>query len=181
MLSAEQRGDRMNRIASTAAGFALAALALLPAPSAAHPPDAGTLETVVALDPARLEMPESIEIDRAGNLYLSLSFSGEVRRIAPDGTATTLAMLPIGPPLSFCGVFLNAVGPLTLDHAGNLYMSVLACDPANRGVWKLAPDGELQLLGNTPLSGLPNGIALYRDFLYVADTILGVIWRIPAA
>src|SRR6185295_9276928 len=37
-----------------------------------------------------------------------------------------------------------------------------------------------QLLANTPLTGLPNGIALYRDYLYVADTILGLIWRSPA-
>ena len=85
-------------------------------------------------------MPESIEIDRDGNLYVSLSFSGEIRKIAPDGTQTTVAVLPIGPPLSFCGVFFNAVGPITLDKRGNLYASVLACDADKRGVWKIAPD-----------------------------------------
>lgn len=157
----------------------LASLAVLPAPAAAHPPDAGTLETVVSFDASQLEMPESIEIDRDGNLYVSLSFSGEIRKIAPDGTQTTVAVLPIGPPLSFCGVFLNAVGPITLDKRGNLYASVLACDADKRGVWKISPDGDLEILATLPLSGLPNGIALLGDDLYVADTILGVVWRIP--
>lgn len=155
-------------------------LAVLPSSVKAHPPDAGTLETIVAFDASQLEMPESIEIDREGNLYVSLSFSGEIRRIAPDGTQTTVAVLPIGPPLSFCGVFFNAVGPITLDKQGNLYASVLACDADKRGVWKISPDGSLEILATTPLSGLPNGIALFRDDLYVADTILGVIWRVPA-
>lgn len=155
------------------------ALAILPVRVEAHPPDAGALETVVTFDASQLEMPESIEVDREGNLYVSLSFSGEIRKLAPDGTQTTVAVLPIGPPLSFCGVFLNAVGPITLDRDGTLYASVLACDPANRGVWKISPTGETEILATLPLSGLPNGIGLYRDHLYVADTILGVIWQVP--
>lgn len=176
----------MNRAArptfTVLAAIALAVTrAAFPAAVAAHPPDAGTLETVVAFDASKLEMPESVEIDREGNLYVSLSFSGEIRKIAPDGTQTTLAVLPIGPPLSFCGVFFNAVGPITLDRDGNLYASVLACDPANRGIWRISPAGDMELLANTPLSGLPNGIALYRDHLYVADTILGLVWRVPVA
>jgi sugar lactone lactonase YvrE len=158
----------------------LMALAVLPAPVEAHPPDAGTLETVVAFDPSLLEMPESIEIDRQGNLYVSLSFSGEIRKIAPNGAESTVAVFPIGPPLSFCGVFFNAVGPITFDPQGNLYASVLACDPANRGVWKVSPNGATELLATTPLTGLPNGIGFYRGDLYVADTFLGVIWRVPA-
>lgn len=158
----------------------IAVLALPPAVAEAHPPDAVTLETIATFDPFLLEMPESIEIDRAGNIYLSLSFSGELRKIAPDGTQSTLAVFPIGDPLSFCGVFFNALGPITLGPDGNLYASVLACDPALRGVWKVSPEGDMELLATTPLTGLPNGIAYHQGFLYVGDTILGVIWRVPA-
>ncbi len=172
----------MSRAVWMGLGMILAAsLAVLPAGVAAHPPDAGTLETITTFDASRLEMPESIAIDREGNLYLSLSFRGELRKITPDGTASTVAVFPIGAPLSFCGVFFNALGPITVDDQGNLYASVLACDPANRGVWKVSPSGDMELLATIPLTGLPNGIALYRDYLYVADTILGVIWRVPAA
>lgn len=160
--------------------LALVLAASLTTPAKAHPPDAGTLETVVSFNPAQLEMPESIEIDRQGNLYVSLSFRGEIRKIAPNGTQSTVAVLPIGPPLSVCGVFLNAVGPITLDEGGNLYVSVLACDADKRGVWKIAPNGTRKILATLPLTGLPNGIARLGNYLYVADTILGVVWRIPA-
>jgi sugar lactone lactonase YvrE len=156
-------------------------LAVLPTGAAAHPPDAGTLEMIRAFDASQLEMPESIVVDREGNLYVSLSFRGEVRKITPEGAESSAAVFPIGAPLSFCGVFFNAVGPITLDDQGNLYASVIACDPANRGVWRVSPGGEMKLLATLPLTGLPNGIALFRDHLYVADTILGVIWRVPAA
>jgi sugar lactone lactonase YvrE len=169
----------MRRTGSTGL-LLIALLALLPAVAGAHPPDAGTLETVVSFDPSLLELPESIDIDRDGNLYVSLSFSGELRKIAPDGTQTTLAVFSIGPPLSFCGAFFNAVGPVTLGPDGNLYVSVLACDPTLRGVWRVTPEGETELLATTPLEGLPNGIAYHRGFLYVADTLLGLIWRVPA-
>jgi hypothetical protein len=47
-------------------GSSLAVAILLPAAALAHPPDAGTLETVVSLDASQLEMPESLEIDREG-------------------------------------------------------------------------------------------------------------------
>lgn len=154
-------------------------LALIPAPVAAHPPDAGTLETVVAFDPTLLETPENLEADRHGNVYVSLGFNGEVRKIAPDGTATTVAVFPIGPPLTFCGVFFNAVGSIASDVHGNLYTTVLACDPENRGIWRVHPDGELEILGTTPLTGLPNGIAYDRGWVYASDTFLSVIWRVP--
>ena len=165
------------------AGIAILITALgLPSIAGARPPHAApNPETVVSLDPAQLEMPESLEVDRDGNLYLSLSFSGEIRKIAPNGNQSTVAVLPIGPPLSFCGVFLNAIGPITLDRDGTLYASVLACDPANRGVWKISPDGDMERLATLPLTGLPNGIARFRDHLFVADTILGLIWRVPVA
>jgi sugar lactone lactonase YvrE len=172
----------MNRTLRSAFGLLLvAALFVLPARVEAHPPHVGSLETIVDFNASLLEMPESIAIDQEGNLFVSLSFSGELRKIAPDGSQSTVAVFPIGPPLSFCGVFFNALGPITLDSDGNLYASVLACDPADRGVWKVSPDGDMELLANIPLTGLPNGIERYRDHLYVADTILGIIWRVPVA
>ena len=156
-------------------GSILAALAVLSAPAAAHPPDAGTLETVVAFDPTLFETPENLEVDRRGNVYVSLGFNGEVRKIAPDGTASTVAVFPIGPPLTFCGVFFNAVGSIASDVHGNLYTTVLACDPENRGIWKVHPNGDIEILGTTPLTGLPNGIAYDRGSVYASDTFLSVI------
>jgi len=158
----------------------LFALALVPVAAFAHPPDAGTIETVVLFDPVQLETPESIAIDVAGNTYISLALTGEIRKIAADGTQSTLALLPIGPPLTFCGPFFNAVTGIALDYHGNLYVSVVSCELESRGVWRVSTeDGSAELLATLPLESIPNGIALRRGFVYVADSSLPRIWRVP--
>ena len=165
---------------SIAAALALAALPSLPL--LAHPPDAGTVDTVVLFDAAALETPESVAIDREGNTYVSLALTGEIRKIAEDGTQSTLAILPIGPPLTFCGPFFNAVTGITLDPQGrNLYVSVVSCDLASRGVWRVDPEtGEAEILATLPLASIPNGIAFRRGQIYVADSSQPFIWRVPA-
>lgn len=160
--------------------FPLAAVALTVAPLAADPRPARNLETLVLFDPVQLETPESLVVDRDGNFFVSLALTGEIRKIAADGTQSTLARLPIGPPLTPCGGFFGILGALAQDDDGALYASVAACDPANRGVWKIDPDGDTELLGNLPATALPNGIVLRRGRLYVADSSLGVIWTLPA-
>jgi hypothetical protein len=171
-MTAQQRGWGRWLVA---AGLALCAVARL----SAHPPS-GTLTTVALFDPALLETPESIVIDRDGTIFLSLALTGEVRKIAPDGTQSTLAFLPIGPPLTPCGSFFGILGALAPDDDGSLYASVAACDPANRGVWKISSSGATTLLGNLPATALPNGIALRGSRLYVADSN-GLIWTLPKA
>ena len=156
------------------------ALAVVPSAAWAHPPDApGTVETLVSFDASRLETPESLVFDREGNVYISLALTGEIRRIAPDGSQSTFALLPIGPPLTPCGGFIAIMGGLTLDNQGNLYATAAACDPANRGIWRISPDGQAQILANLPLEALPNGITLYQGVLYVADSALGRVWAAP--
>jgi sugar lactone lactonase YvrE len=158
----------------------LLVLALSPISAFAHPPDAGAVETVVLFDPVQLETPESIVIDVAGNTYISLALTGEIRKIAADGTQSTLALLPIGPPLTFCGPFFNAITGITLDRHDNLYVSVVSCELESRGVWRVSTeDGSAEILATLPLESIPNGIAWRRGFVYVADSSLPRIWRVP--
>ena len=145
----------------------------------AHPLEAGPVDIVANFDASQLETPENIAIDPHGNVFISLALTGEIRKIAPDGTQTTYARLPIGAPLTPCGPFFNAVTGITLDAQGTLYVSVVACDPANRGVWRILADGTQQRLATLPLESLPNGIALRHSFVYVADSSLPRIWRVP--
>jgi sugar lactone lactonase YvrE len=163
------------------AALVLSLLALVPAGLMAHPPDAPRLEVVAAFNPVALETPESIAFDRDGNTYISLALTGEIRKIAPDGTQSTFVQFPIGPPLTFCGPFFNAVTGITIDpNDDTLYASVVSCDLESRGIWRVTPDGTAEILATLPLESLPNGIALDRGFLYVADSFLARVWRIPA-
>ena len=159
--------------------FLLAVLA--PATLLAHRPEVGTLETLVSFDAAALETPENLVVDKSGTIYVSLAFTGEIRRIAPSGAQSTLIKLPIGPPLTPCGPLVGAITGIAQDpEDGTLYSAVAACDVAFRGIWRISPDGHGKRIASLPLASLPNGIALEDDEIYVADTALGVIWRVPA-
>jgi len=159
----------------------LALAALVPAAAWAHPPDAGRLETLALFNAAALEAPENLAIDRDGTIFISLALTGEIRKISPDGAQLTHAVLPVGPPLTPCGSFIGIMGGLVLDDDGNLFVSLAACDPANRGVWKVAPDGAAARIAALPPAALPNGIAMRRGQLFVADSSLGLIWTLPAS
>jgi len=137
------------------------------------------VETIVSFDAARLETPENLVFDRAGNLYISLALTGEIRKLAPDGTQSTFAQLPIGAPLTPCGGFIGLLGGITIDDRGNFYVSAALCDLANRGIWKITPDGQASILAHLPAEALPNGITLHHGRLYVADSALGRVLTVP--
>ncbi|HEY9405390.1 MAG TPA: hypothetical protein VIQ24_22260 [Pyrinomonadaceae bacterium] len=138
------------------------------------------VETVALFNPAAFETPESIQFDRHGNAYISMAMTGEVRKVAPDGTHTSLAFLPVRPDVQPCGngFGLPLMGAIALDHQGNIYASVTSCNLPELGVWKVTPEGQASLLAQLPADAAPNGIAYHAGWLYVADTLRGEVWRI---
>ena len=149
---------------------------------------AARVKTIARFDPDALETPESVQIDRHGNAYVSLALTGEIRKIAPDGTQSTLAFLPLHPKIQPCqnSVGVPTLQSIALDHRRNVYASVNSCRAAHLGIWKVTPDGQRSLLANLPGdlfppgSAWPNGIAYHRGWLYVADSSLGLVWRVHA-
>ncbi|HEX8500856.1 MAG TPA: hypothetical protein VF659_09710 [Pyrinomonadaceae bacterium] len=155
-------------------------LALLLCLSFAAGASAADLSTHTLFDPAAFEAPESVQFDRHGNAYVSLALTGEIRKIAPDGTQTTLAFLPVRPDVRPCGnaFGLPIMGSVALDHQGNVYASVNSCEPSQLGVWKVTPGGAASLVAHLPQGAAPNGIAYHDGWLYVSDTLLGRVWRV---
>lgn len=134
-------------------------------------------ETLISFDPTVPETPESIVFDSQDNAYVTMALTGEIRRIAPDLSQTSLASLPIGRP---CDSITLAAG-LAIDHDDRLYIALKACDPANSGIWQVDTDtGNLELVANAPSpSTVWNGIDVGDGFLYAADSFDGLLWRIP--
>ncbi len=133
---------------------------------------AAPLQTVVAFNPAANETPENLAIARDGTIYVSLAFASEIRRIAPDGAQRTLTIPTMG------GI---TVGVAIDRHAHGLDVAVRSPDPAAAGIWRvpLAGFADPTRIAALPTSSFPNGITFDpAGNLYIADSNLGVIWRL---
>jgi gluconolactonase len=118
--------------------------------------------------------PNGVALDAEGRLVVCVYGSRSVIRIEPDGSRTVLAE-------RYDGKRLNSPNDLVVGSDGSIYFT----DPTMglqdfensplrelkfNGVYRLRPDGELQLL--TADQTRPNGIALSPDesILYVANS-----------
>jgi sugar lactone lactonase YvrE len=103
---------------------------------------------------ARFYSPQSLAVDATNNIYVadlgtarSPYATRAIRKIAPDGSVTTLTWLPLTigvpprPPLALS---------IAIDRAGNLY----AADYYSAVVWTIAPDGTATILA---------GVAAYEN------------------
>jgi len=132
---------------------------------------------------ARFTNPESITIDSAGILYVADRGNHTIRRIALDGTVTTLAGAPgqpgavnaTGPAARFqspSGVIAYANGSLVVIDTGNSALRLVA---PNGAVTALA--GQLDFEGyrnGAPADARffqPGGAAFTPDGIVVADTL----------
>jgi sugar lactone lactonase YvrE len=151
----------------------LAAVALLVTVAVADA--AVDVEVVVDYDPAAGELPEGVAVDKRGDVFVSLAPLGEVRKIRRDGSESTLAsIVPAGAGRGVLG--------LAVDARGNVYAAASTSDPGTSGVYKIARDGSFARLPGTAAIVFPNGVTLdKRGNVYVTDTILGAVWRVPAS
>lgn len=124
---------------------------------------------------ARFMEPTSLSLDQAGNLYLTDDLSNYIRKIAADGTVSTLAgngQQGYADGLGTASSFLLAFG-IRADNFGNLYVA----DTYNHVIRKIGiagyaispalPDG-LVLNGNGTITGTPSGAAAAADYTVTA-------------
>ncbi|HXT12950.1 MAG TPA: Ig-like domain-containing protein [Candidatus Angelobacter sp.] len=140
---------------------------------------------------ARFNNPQSIARDTNGNLYVADAGNNTIRKIAPDGSVTTLAGLNgtagstdgLGAAASFNSPFGMAV-----DSSGAIYVS----DSGANIIRKISPSGLVTTFaGLAGVAGTNNGTGTAARFnepdglaidsnnnLYVADTLNDVIRKI---
>ena len=89
---------------------------------------------------------QGLVFDGAGNLYAADAANDSIRKIAPDGTVSTLVQAPLG---------MNQPAALAIDSSGNLYVF----DVGTNVVAKIAPDGSATQLAKLSL-GYVNGLLI---------------------
>jgi uncharacterized protein (TIGR03437 family) len=130
---------------------------------------------------AQLSAPYGLAIDRNGNLFVADLGNARVRKVALDGTISTVAG-PAG---------LTSPRNLAFDSSGRLYIS----DFGAHKVLRLNPDGSLDAVAGTGTAGYtgdsgpavraqlsyPTALAFDRqDNLYIADSQNHAIRKIAA-
>jgi len=143
---------------------------------------------------AAFDLPQSVAVDRTGNVYVADSRNSTIRKITAAGVVTTLAGIA-GMPGSADGTgsaarFDDPAG-VAADDAGNVYVA----DSFNRTIRKITPSGAVTTLAGSPgvvgsADGtgaaasfyIPTGVAVDRaGDVYVTDTGNFNIRKITAA
>lgn len=152
----------------SASKWAIAALfATWTANTWASPP----VSTLVSFDPSLGELPESLTVDDAGHLFLSVG--GTVRKFTLPNSLSTLAAVPIPTGTFTVGIKVGPDGFIYVASGG------LTPDPAAAFIWRVSPSGVAEVFATLPAEGFPNDMAFDdRGQLYVTDSFLGLIWKI---
>ena len=132
----------------------------------------GAPTTVASFDAFSGQLPESIAVDRFGNIYISMSPLREIWKLNPAGSfEEVVASFSLEPGLL-------GINGLRFDPRGNLYVAVSSSLPDMNGVWKINSDGERERIAGTGSILLPNDLSvLPNGTLYITDSAMGAVWR----
>jgi uncharacterized protein (TIGR03437 family) len=116
---------------------------------------------------ALLNHPSGVAADASGNLYIADRDNHRVRRVAPDGTITSIA-----PALLW-----SAPSGISVDATGNIYV----VDTGLRQVVRIIPAGTVQAIAPNLLTTPVSAVADAPGNIYIADPGAGSIRMVDAA
>jgi len=116
---------------------------------------------------ALLNHPSGVAADASGNVYIADRDNHRVRRVALDGTITTVVP----------NVAWSAPSGVSVDPAGNIYV----VDTGLKQVVRIAPAGTVQPIAPSLLNAPVDVIADALGNIYIADAGASNIRRVDAA
>jgi DNA-binding beta-propeller fold protein YncE len=117
---------------------------------------------------AAFNTPSGLALDRKGNLYVADTGNHAIRKVAADGTVTTLAGSGIAGSADGKGALAQFNGPVgvAVDREGVVYVA----DTYNDRIRRIAPDGTVSTLAGGSLPGFADGLGAQALF----DTPTGI-------
>ena len=166
-------------LAATAATAATAGPALAATPPVSH------ARIIAHFDIATGQQPENIALERDGAPDVTFAFAHQIARVTRGGGVQVLATLP-APPAGSKVPVLGApefLAGIVIARDGTRFVNYDTGTAALTGVWRVRPGGQPVRIAALPADSLANGLAIDRGtgMLYVTDSALGVIWRVPVS
>jgi hypothetical protein len=162
-----------------------AAASVVPAVSAtaANAP-VSAAHIVAHFDLAAGQQPENITLEPDGSADLSFTTAHEIARVSRSGHVRILTVLPAP---ADGGVNTPLVGSartfgIVRAPGGTLYFLYNTGTADLTGLWRLRPGHSTATrIAALPADGLANGMALdeHTGLIYVADSVHGIVWRVP--
>jgi len=125
------------------------------------------------------ETPEAIALGPGGSADVSLAKASTAVNVTRDGRVTPLGQVP---RTGNCPTLQIPFGAgIVRAASGAVYLANCTGD-ADTGVWRLHGSGPATEIARLPQGSVPHAMALdqHDGDLYVADSSLGVVWRVPS-
>ena len=107
--------------------------------------------------------PENLAVDAGGDVYMTMNFSGEIRRLRADDVGRR----GLGPDDTDLVATLDpGAGFITgiVEHHGTLFVNLASFGSGDaHGVWRIPPNGSPALLAPMAPTVLPNGLLHDHD------------------
>lgn len=156
-------------------GVAVTGAALAASAGVAGAQEDGATEPEVVAEFEPPALPENLAVDTDGNVYVGMAPTGEIRRLSPDGSQSTVAQLDVGENGFLLGIVADD---------STLYAALASGNPDTHGVWRVTTEGETEQVASLPADETtPNGIIHdpnQSGALLVTDHSGGAVWRVTS-
>jgi hypothetical protein len=139
---------------------------------------------VAHFDIAAGQQPENITLEPDGTADLSFTTAHEIAQVSRTGKVRIRAVLPSPADGGVNTPLVGSARTFGIVRASNGTLFVLYNTGGAdlTGVWRVRPGSHTPTrIAALPADGLANGMALdpHTGLLYIADSVHGVVWRVP--